>query len=307
MAVRPSRTTFPVIAGLAELASYNVAFTLRAVSDLGVPDELAGGLRHVDDLAAATGSHAPSLLRALRALVRPGVLEEPGAGWFGLTGTGQLLRSGHPDSVRESIRLQPPEVRAWGRLDDCVAGGHPAFDPDAPHPELRSVIAAAPRPIPPCDAALLASVTSGAGLVVELGGGGESLLPDLLAGDDTLRAVAVDAFSPGPGPGFDARLLAEAGVCIVNHLLLWWDDDHVDRFLRKVRAGLRPGSRLVLWEPVAGAGDGRDEASLDLLALVLTGGRLRRTAELHAALAAAGFDGGVRAGDPPGVIVARPA
>src|ERR671923_312627 len=56
-----------------ELADYIVPFAIRVVCDLGIADHLVDGPRPVEELAAATGAHAPSLQRTLRALACKGI------------------------------------------------------------------------------------------------------------------------------------------------------------------------------------------------------------------------------------------
>ena len=45
---------------------------LHVVAALGIPDQMANGPAAVDDIAAATGAHPPSLYRLLRMLVGVG-------------------------------------------------------------------------------------------------------------------------------------------------------------------------------------------------------------------------------------------
>ena len=91
---------------LAGLGNYAAAFALRAVCTLGIADHLAEGSREVVELAGATRTHAPSLLRALRTLTAQGILAEPAPGRFELTDLGDLLRSDHPCSVREALLIR---------------------------------------------------------------------------------------------------------------------------------------------------------------------------------------------------------
>ena len=74
----------------------NACFTVQAlhvVAALGITDRLAAGPATVDDLAAATGAHRPSLYRLLRMLTGTGVFCEELDGRFVLTALGGTLRS----------------------------------------------------------------------------------------------------------------------------------------------------------------------------------------------------------------------
>ena len=74
---------------------------LHVAAALGIADRLADGPVAVDDLAAATGAHRPSLYRLLRTLAGAGVFREQADGRFALTPLGGALRSEGPDLVRD--------------------------------------------------------------------------------------------------------------------------------------------------------------------------------------------------------------
>src|SRR5215207_7847210 len=50
-----------------------ITHVVRAMAVLGLADQLASGPRTVEELAVATGTHAPALSRLLRALIGLGV------------------------------------------------------------------------------------------------------------------------------------------------------------------------------------------------------------------------------------------
>src|SRR3982751_1947190 len=74
--------------------------TLSVFAELGIADLLADGPKSAEDLAQATGTHAPSLNRLLRTLAGLNVLSETGPGRYCLTQAGNLLRSDVPGSMR---------------------------------------------------------------------------------------------------------------------------------------------------------------------------------------------------------------
>src|SRR5215208_7709146 len=78
---------------------YQVSQAIHVAATLGLADILAAGSRTSDDLAEATGTHAPSLYRLLRALATVGVLRELEGRAFELTRLGERLRSDEPDSI----------------------------------------------------------------------------------------------------------------------------------------------------------------------------------------------------------------
>src|SRR3954462_3733414 len=86
-----------VITGFASAQIVHVA------AQLGLADLLSDGPRSVEDLAAATGTHAPSLARLVRALTALGILAEADGSRIELTPLGVPLRSDVAGSVREAV------------------------------------------------------------------------------------------------------------------------------------------------------------------------------------------------------------
>src|SRR5580765_4692784 len=91
-------------------------------AEFGVADLLADGARTSDDLAEATGTHAGTLYRLLRALASVGVLREEEGRLFSLAELGEPLRSDAPDSVAAiAVHAGQPYIRAaWSALSDSV-------------------------------------------------------------------------------------------------------------------------------------------------------------------------------------------
>jgi hypothetical protein len=82
------------------LTGYWTAQAIHVAAQLGIADLLKDGPRTIAHLAEATGTHAPSLYRLLRALASEGVFAEDAQGRFGLTPLGECLRSDVPESQR---------------------------------------------------------------------------------------------------------------------------------------------------------------------------------------------------------------
>src|SRR5437867_7203724 len=83
----PSATLLQMITG------YWTAQVIYVAAKLGLADLLKDGPRSSDQLAQATGTHAPSLPRLLRALVGLAVFAEDTDGGFALTRLGAGLQS----------------------------------------------------------------------------------------------------------------------------------------------------------------------------------------------------------------------
>src|SRR5687768_6091556 len=82
---------------------YPLAQVIHVAAQLRLADVLADGPQRIEDLADATGTHAPSLGRLLRRLAALEVVTEEADGRFGLTPLGGLLRSGIPGSIRARV------------------------------------------------------------------------------------------------------------------------------------------------------------------------------------------------------------
>src|SRR5689334_1658234 len=85
-------TLFDLIMG------FRISRMIYVAAALGIADLLNDGPQPVDILAKATGTHAPSLYRLLRALAGLGIFAEDEQGRFTLTPRADLLRSGVPGS-----------------------------------------------------------------------------------------------------------------------------------------------------------------------------------------------------------------
>src|SRR5215470_13657875 len=85
---------------LALLHSHRITQTLYVAAELGLPDLLASGPQSSASLAQATGVHAPSLHRLLRALVTLDIVQERADGDFELLPMGALRRSNGTMSLR---------------------------------------------------------------------------------------------------------------------------------------------------------------------------------------------------------------
>src|SRR5258708_33803913 len=102
----------------------SVSQAISLAADLGVVD-LITSPKTVEELAAATSTHGPSLYRLLRALASIGVFSEIDERRFTLTPLAACLRSDAPDSIRNTARLfgLPLISRGLGAMLHCVQPG----------------------------------------------------------------------------------------------------------------------------------------------------------------------------------------
>lgn len=302
---------------LTELADYIVPFTIRAICDLGVADHLTEGPRPVEELAEATGSHAPSLHRALRALAAKGIFTEVTHGVFDLTPLAQPLRSDHPVSLRAAYPLLVPDIEAWAAFDHSVRTGKAAFDQVygqgyweymEQHPEDSARFDASQQAATRLElrTALPAYEWGSMRTLVDVGGGNGAFLGGILARFPDLHGTVFDL--PHVVAGAHERL-AEYGVAdrcevrggsfleevpagadgyMLKRILYGWDDEQALVLLRTVRRAMREDSRLLILEPVVRPGNEFDVGKLyDLLLLCMVGGGARSQERIEEMLAQA--------------------
>ncbi len=297
-----------------------VAMALAVAAKLRVADALAGGPKSVADLAAETGTHAPSLFRVLRALASVGVFAEDEGGRFRQTPLSEVLRTGVPGSMRAVADYCGSDWswRPWGRLIDSVRTGKTAFDEVfgeqafdylAKHPEESAVFNEGMTGFSMQESPAVAEAYdfSPFGTIVDVGGGHGHLLCTILKKHPGPKGVVFDAphVAEGAAPriaeaGLAARCRPEGGdffrsvpagdAYVMKHIIHDWPDDRATTILKNCRAAARPGAKLLLVEMVIPPGDGPSPGKLlDLEMLVIAGGKERTEAEYAELLAAAGW------------------
>ncbi|RZQ61078.1 methyltransferase [Amycolatopsis suaedae] len=320
MSVVPAGSDVQSVARLTEMADYTVPFALRAVCDLAVADHLGDGPVPVADLARATGTHARSLLRVLRALACRGVFSEVEPEVFALTPLAEPLRSDHPRSLRAAYPLLAPDIQAWARFDHSVRTGAAAFDAAhgtdywsylQRHPADSARFDASQRAVTAREIkVLLPAYDWGCfGTLVDVGGGNGAFLSAVLQRHPDLRGVLFDQphVVSGAGPvlherGVTARCTVVGGDFLtavppggdgylIKRALYDLGDGDAEAVLTAIRAAIRPGGRLLIVEPVVEPGDEFDWGKLyDLLLLTMRGGGSRTEGQHRELLAATGFE-----------------
>jgi SAM-dependent methyltransferase len=309
-----------LIFGFFPSAVLSVAVRLR------IPDLVAGGPKSSDELADATGTHAPSLYRLLRALAYLGILEEKEPRHFGLTDMGELLRSDVPGSMWATTQLFCGEHvwRSWGDLMAGVQTGKPSYERGigsepftefAENPEAamnfnqamsEGTVREAPGVLASYDFAQFSTL-------VDVGGGDGTLLAAILAATPGLQGILFDT---GPGSAEAPRRLGDAGVddhCqvvqgdffdavpegadayIMKSVIHDWDDDRCVTILSNCRRAMKADGKVLILEPVVPEEVKPSFALLgvvmsDLNMLMNTGGKERTEGEFAALLRAADLE-----------------
>src|SRR5262249_5408389 len=150
--------------------------------------------RSVDELAAETGMHAPSLSRIMRALASVGVFATDSSGKYRLTEVGELLRTGVPGSLRGLMDFcgAPWEWQPWSEMIHSIKTGQPTFnhvfgegcfDYLAKHPQDCAVFDEAMTGFSGAAAKAVVEAFDFSGIesIVDIGGGHGYLLTTILA------------------------------------------------------------------------------------------------------------------------------
>jgi hypothetical protein len=318
---------------------YQVSQAIHVAATLGVADLLADGARSSDELAQATGSHAPTLYRLLRALAAVGVLHEAPGQSFSLAPLGEQLREDHPQSLRGWAAFVGRRYywNAWASLGDSVRTGENAFRLQngmdiwsyrAEHPDENAIFDRAMQSLTATtNRALLDAYEFGRfGTVVDVGGGNGTLLAMLLAEHPAMRGILFD--QPHVVANADAVLRPVADRCTVEQgsffdavpqggdayilkaIIHDWEDEDAIAILRVVRRSVDEHALLLVLEQLVGVPNEDPPAKFsDLNMLVAPGGRERTEEEFDALLSVAGFrlEGITQSAAGPVVLAAAPA
>jgi hypothetical protein len=302
------------------LSGYWISQALYVAAKLGLADLVKSGPRSADDLAKATGTHAPSLYRLLRALASVGVFAEEHDRRFASTPLADCLRSDLAGSQRSlAIMMGEEHFASYGRLIDSVKTGETAFDKIygvgvfeflAQHPEQGRIFDEAMVGVHGQEtAAMLAAYDfSEIGTLADVGGGNGSLLAATLQKHPKLRGMLVDLpnVAGRAKANFEAAGVLDrcqvvsgnffqavpggADAYLMRHIIHDWDDQKATQILLQVHRALAGRGKLLLVEGVVQPGNNPSFTKLlDLTMLVIPGGKERTEEEYRVLLAGAGF------------------
>jgi ubiquinone/menaquinone biosynthesis C-methylase UbiE len=299
-----------------------VTQALRVVAELGIADLLANGAQSVEELAAQTGSHAPSLYRFMRALAGCGVFAETGARVFELTPTAELLRTDVEGSLRDLAVFMGADWhwKVWGDAPYSAQTGNAAWE-HVHGKEVFPYFAENAEAARVFDNAMTSLSTTVSKAVVEaydfssvrkladIAGGHGSLLAAILRANPHLKGLLFDM--PQVIAGAHARVEAEgvghavelasgdffesvpegADAYMMKHIIHDWDDARALSILKNCHRAMLPDGKLLLVEMVVPGGNEPHFAKVLDLEMMLSPGGLERTeAEFRELLAAAGFE-----------------
>jgi hypothetical protein len=318
-----------------------LTYCLSGVARLGVADHMNAAPMSVEDIAAKTGAHAPSLYRVMRTLASVGVFKEGPPRQFALTQAGELLKSDVPGTVRYFAMMFGDEwtTRAYEHFAGCLRTGQDGIS-QAYGKNVFDLLGERPEQL----ATFQAAMTSGSSLageavtaaydfsfikrLADVGGGHGLLLASILRRTPKLHGVLFDLPEVvGSVPkdrfsGLEDRIAIEKGsffervpdgcdAYIMKHIIHDWSDEHCRMILQLMRDKLPKDGRVLLCEMVVTDEPGPTPAKLlDIEMLVITvGGKERTEAEFAELFASSGLrlNRIVPTGRPLSVIEAVPA
>jgi hypothetical protein len=305
------------------IQSFQVTQCIYVAAKLGIADLLKDGPRRSEELAKATGTHAPSLYRVLRLLTAVDLFTEGEAHSFALTPLGAYLQTGVPGSMRTMALAygEKPFWPVWGALLHSVETGEPSFqhafglktwDYYAQHPEEAELFNNFMTELTASVAPTVAGAYdfSASSTLVDIGGGHGQMLASILQAHPTLHGVLFDlphvvkgapplleeAFVSGRcqvigGDAFTA-VPADYDTYLLSRVIHDWDDERTIAILTRCHQAMKPQGKVLLVERVIPT-DRTPELHVlesDVIMLVAPGGKERTEAEYRALLEAAGFE-----------------
>src|SRR3954468_13686 len=304
----PKTSTDPGVA-IGKLMQVTNAFLvsrcLYVAAELGVADHISDAPQTSEALAKATGSNAGALHRVLRVLASHGIFEARDGSWAH-TEISRLLRSDHPASMRDYIRMlgMPVFWRAWEHIEHSVRTGetgfkkiHPggAFPYLAEHPHESSIFNAAMTAKSHGDiaAVLPAYDFSQFGAIADIAGGRGHLLRAILKQCPQSHGILFDQphvcteVSPDKGEkltvvagSFFTDSMPKADAYMLMNIIHDWPDAECIKILSAIRRDMPAHARVLLIESVVPSSpEPHLSKELDIVMMVLPGGRERTKEE----------------------------
>jgi orsellinic acid C2-O-methyltransferase len=297
---------------------------IYVAAELRLADLLADAPKTSQELAGATGTHAPSLQRLLRALVTLEICKEREDGSFELTPLGALLRSDAADSMRTWVLYAGGQQwPLWGHLLDSIKTGKTARELMTGEGLFENVERDPAAAVLFNQAMVQMTRRISQGVVrsydysrfqtiIDVGGGYGELLAAILQANPGTRGVLFDlpnaretGLSHIASMGLAERceivtgsffesIPSDGDAYILKHIIHDWTDEQCKGILDNCRRVMEADGKLLVIERII---PNRVEPSVthqlilraDLNMLIGTGGRERTESEFHTLLSSAGF------------------
>jgi hypothetical protein len=288
---------------------------------LDIADKLGEERKSVSQLAQETQTHEVSLYRLLRALASLGLFTEEQPYTFSNTVFSSLLRSDHPDSLRDAARLLGSDAfwKSWGSLDYSIKTGDQAFHHVfhetiwsyfSSHPEEAEIFNRAMTSITTYeDVAVPEAYDFSSKAIADIGGGHGHLLASILTSCLTARGILFDTqtviqeakehlsselrehviFVAG---SFFESVPVGADVYLLKNILHNWPDEQCITILQNCRRAMALRGKILVIERVLPETNDPDRAEtffLDLIMLALFGGYERSEKQMRQLYAKSGL------------------
>jgi orsellinic acid C2-O-methyltransferase len=301
-----------------------VTQAMSVAAELKIPDLLADGAMTSKELAHATGAHASSLYRLMRALVTFEILRQRADGAFEVTPMGSMLSSNAEHSLRSwAIHCARRLSQDWTALLDSVKTGESArklltgnsmFEDLERDPEQAAAFNQAMVELTrlAADGIVHAYDFSVMKRIVDVGGGYGQLLAEILKANPEARGTVFDlphAAEKG------RRYLAEIGLAercefvpgnffesvpggadgyMLKSVMHNWSDERAQVILQCCRRAMAGRAKLLVIDRIMplrldSSAAHRAIALMDLNMLVVLEARERTEEEFRALLSSAGF------------------
>jgi O-methyltransferase domain/Dimerisation domain len=299
----------------AEVALYvrgfQISRMLYVAAELQLADQIGGASRTVAELAAASGANPDMLMRLCRALAAFGIFSVDEEGRVSQTPKSACLRSDAKPSLHHAARFWGMQSTwaTWGNFHHTIMTGEPAFErtfgvPNFDYlkanPEESAVFDAFMRHSPDDRHAAVAEAYtfSGAGIVVDVGGGNGGLLRAILDAHTGVRGILADQAGVVVGAAevletqtsrcqivacdFFASVPEGGDIYTMAQILHDWNDERCLKILANCRLAMKPGARLLVIDRVLGGPSGRSlpmNFLADMQMMALFPGAKERTRE----------------------------
>jgi len=296
--------------------------TLYAAAKLGVADRLEGNWRSTAELARELKVNEDALYRTLRLLASQGVFEENDARCFRNNETSNFLRTGVPGSVRSLFIFWGSDFHypSFGHIMHSIQTGESSrtflsgtdgFEHLRRDPEQARIFDDAMTNMSELvGPAIAAAYDFGAwGSLMDVGGGNGILLSKILRAHPSLRGVLADqahVLERARERGYlggDLKARTTMDPCnffeqiprgcrayLMKSVIHDWDDDQARIILTNCRKAIPDNGVLLLVEwDLLGENVPSNGKFIDIVMLILTGGRERSVDEYRELLASAGF------------------
>ncbi|HSK71174.1 MAG TPA: methyltransferase [Pyrinomonadaceae bacterium] len=295
---------------------------ISVAAKLYIADYLKDGGKTVEELAEATGTHAPSLYRLLRALTSAGVFTKDAENRYSNTSLGDALRSDHPHSMRAAAHMicDREHWNSHGNLFQSVKTGETGFDYTFGKP-IFPYLAENPAPAEVFDNAMtsfsnvVAQAVAGtydfsqAKTIADIGGGHGLILSTVLqanpqakgilfdqpyvveAAGELLKNAGVAERVERIGGDFFSEVPVKADIYLMKFIIHDWNDSQSVTILKNLAKYAEPGAKVLLIETVVEEDDHVPSVSklMDLNMLAMTGGKERTPSEYAALFEQTGF------------------